>query len=89
MWRLFKYICYSGEEEKEEESFPPGTIAWARVRSWHPVQVVGLLDLPQEVQKQLGRNPSGSVVVRRFYIEDLKVIKPGRLQHLAENRVVK
>ena len=32
---------------------------------------------------------SGSVVVRRFYIEDLKVIKPGRLQHLAENRVDK
>ena len=51
--------------------------------------MVGLLDLPQEVQKQLGRNPSGSVVVRRFYIEDLKVIKPGRLQHLAENHVDK
>ena len=28
-------------------------------------------------------------MVRRFYIEDLKVIKPGRLQHLAENRVDK
>lgn len=51
--------------------------------------MVGLLDLLQEVQKQLGRNPSGSVVVRRFYIEDLKVTKPGRLQHWAENRVDK
>ena len=78
-----------GAGEEEEDSFPPGTIVWARVRSWQPGQVVGLLDLPQEAQRQLGRNTSGRVVVRRFHLGDLKVIQPGRLEPLAENRVDK
>ena len=40
--------------------------------------------------KQIGiGNPSGSVVVKRFIFDDLKVIKPDRLDILGENRVDK
>ena len=40
--------------------------------------------------KQIGiGNPSGSVVVKRFMFDDLKVIKPDRLDILGENKVDK
>ena len=48
---------------------------------------MGLLDLPGKVQQQLGSNPAGSLVVKRFIIGDFRVIRPGRVDHLAENRV--
>ena len=46
-----------------------------------------MLDLPGKVQQQLGNNPAGSLVVKRFLLEDYKVIQQGRVDHLAENRV--
>jgi hypothetical protein len=49
--------------------------------------VLGLIDLPPSLQTLLGSNPSGSVVVRRFQFGDFKVIQPGRLDVLGENRV--
>ena len=58
-----------------------------RTRSWYASQVMGLVDLPEQVQKTLGKNPQGSVVVRRFGFDDLKMIRPDRLDSLSENRV--
>ena len=60
-----------------------------RTRSWYPSRVLGMMDLPQKVLDTIGRNPSGSVVVKRFLFDDLKVIKPDRLDILGENRVDK
>ena len=37
-----------------------------RLRSWHPAVVMGLLDLPVEVQQQLGRNPDGMVTIKKI-----------------------
>ena len=70
-------------------SYPyfPHDFTLCRTRSWYASQVIGLLDLPQTLQKLLGSNPSGSVVVRRFHYNDFKVIKPGRLDALGENRI--
>ena len=48
-----------------------------------------MMDLPQKVLDTIGRNPSGSVVVKRFMFDDLKVITPDRLDILEENRVDK
>ena len=67
--------------------FFPDDFILCRTRSWYASQVMGLLDLPQTLQKLLGSNPTGSVVVRRFHYDDLKVIKPGRLDALGENRI--
>ena len=39
------------------------------------------MDLPENVLKTLGKNPQGSVVVRRFGFDDLKVILPYRLKY--------
>ena len=50
---------------------------------------MGLLDLPAEVQQQLGRNPDGLVVIKRFSIDDIRIVKPGNLEPLGENRVDK
>ena len=85
----------SGEEEGEGEAskdedtstFPPGSVVWARTRSWYAGQVMGVVDLPDQVRITLGRNPLGSVVVRRFAFNDFKVIRPDRLDSLGENRV--
>ena len=60
-----------------------------RTRSWYPARVLGVMDLPQKVIDTLGHNPSGAVVVKRFIFDDMKVIKPDRLQVLGENRVDK
>ena len=48
---------------------------------------MGLMDLPENVLKTLGKNPQGSVVVKRFGFDDLKVILPDRIDSLSENRV--
>ena len=58
-----------------------------RTRPWYASQVMGLVDLPEPVQKTLGKKPQGSVVVRRFGFDDLKVIRPDWLDSLGENRV--
>ena len=90
-----------GEEEDEEDGFPPGSVVWCRLvcpnhlaipchsrtRSWYAGQVLGLMDLPEQVLRDLGKNPSGSVIVKRFGFDDLKVIRPDRLDSLGENRV--
>ena len=59
----------------------------SRTRSWYAGQVLGLLGLPEQVVRDLGKNPSGSVIVKRFGFDDLKVIRPDRLDSLGENRV--
>ena len=58
-----------------------------RIHSWYASQVMGLVDLPENIRKTLGKNPQGSVVVRRFGFDDLKVILPDRIDSLSENRV--
>ena len=77
-----------GEEEDEDSStFPPGSVVWARTRSWYAGQVMGAMDLPDGVKRTLARSTDGSVVVRRFVFDDFKVIRPDRLDSLGENRV--
>ena len=46
-----------------------------------------MLDLPARVHQLLGNNTTGSIVVKRFGFDDLKVIKADRVELLAENRV--
>ena len=60
-----------------------------RLRSWHPGMVMGLVDLPAGVQEMLGNSLTSSVVVKRFIIDDFKVVKSDRIQALGENRVDK
>ena len=50
--------CHSDEKDKElhvgEEGvneFPPGSIVWARTRSWYASKVLGLVYLPAEFKK--------------------------------------
>ena len=51
--------------------------------------VMGLVDLPPGVQEMLGNGLNNSVVVKRFTIEDYKVVKSEKIQALGENRVDK
>ena len=58
-----------------------------RTRSWYAAIVQGLIDLPESLQELLENNPSGSLIVKRYYYNDYKIIKPGKLEILGENRV--
>ena len=46
---------------------------------------MGLPDLPAEVQRSLGNNADGLLVVKCFHFNDFKVIRPNRLDILREN----
>ena len=48
---------------------------------------MGLPDLPAEVERSLGNNADGLLVVKRFHFDDFKVIRPDRLDILGENRI--
>ena len=51
--------------------------------------VVGLVDLPEEVQKIVEKNTMDCIVVKRFLYNDYKVVKSSRVEALGENRVDK
>ena len=74
-------------EDEDTGTFSPGSVVWARTRSWYAGQVMGAMDLPDTVRRTLARSTDGSVVVRRFVFDDFKVIRPERLDSLGENRV--
>ena len=48
---------------------------------------MGLPDLPAEVQRSLGNNADGFLVVKWFHFDDFKVIRPDRLDIIGENRI--
>ena len=45
------------------------------------------MDIPEETRRILGQSTMGEVVVRRFYFDDLKIIKPEKISLLGQYRV--
>ena len=50
---------------------------------------MGVVNLPAGVLEMLGNHPTNYVVLKRFIIDDYKVVRPKRIQALGENRVDK
>ena len=74
----------SGEESEE---FGPGAIVWARVRSWHPGLILAPHDVPDSFSNLLTMCSTESVFVKRFKVDDIKIVPIKRLDTLAGNKV--
>ena len=81
------------EEEKEvtEEDFmddlSPGSIVWARILHWHPAVVVAPHDVPDSFSHLITGNKHESLFVRRFVINDIKLVPINRLMALGTNKI--
>ena len=45
------------------------------------------MDIPEEIRGMLGQSTMGEVVIKRFYFNDLKIIKPEKISLLGQYRV--
>ena len=76
------------EEEDSEELFGPGSVAWARLWGekvqWFPVLVLGCQDIPAELASMITKD---NCLVRRFFFDDLRLVKKKFLNYLGENKV--
>ena len=79
----------SGDSDggEESEEFGPGTIVWARVRSWHPGLILAPHDVPDSFSNLLTKCSTESVFVKRFKVEDIKIVPIKKLDTLAGNKV--
>ena len=79
----------SGDDDSgaESEEFGPGTIVWARVRSWHPGIILAPHDVPDSFSNLLNSCSTESVFIKRFKIDDIKIVSIKRLDTLAGNKV--
>ena len=71
----------------DSEEFGPGSIVWARVRRWHPAQIVMPHDLPKSYSHLAAKCPKTSVIVKRFVINDYLLLPVTRLDHLGTNTI--
>ena len=75
------------EEEDEDDSLAPGTVVWARLRSWYPATICSPEDIPDSLKKLLPDHPATDVFVKRFEpFSDVRVIKAKNIDQLSENR---
>lgn len=78
------------KEDDEDESLAPGTIVWARLRSWYPATICSQEDIPDSLKKLLPDHPASDIFVKRFEpFGDIRVIKAKNIDVLGENRIDK
>ena len=71
----------------DNEEYGPGRIVWARVRRWHPAQIVMPHELPKSYSHLAAKCPTTSVIVKRFVINDYLLLPVARLDHLGTNAI--
>ena len=76
------------EEDDNTEVYGPGSVAWARLwgekAQWFPVLVLGTQDIPAEQATLLH---SDTMFVRRFFYNDIRIVKKKFLDGLGENKI--
>ena len=77
----------SDDEEGEKEEFGPGAIVWARILRWHPATILAPSDVPASLSHLLQQSSVPSVFIKRFIIDDIKVVPLSRITMLASNKI--
>ena len=75
--------------EPEQPKFPPGSVVWAKQRSWFPGRVCNFNEIPDDLKIRLGRQPNDeNVIVHRFEpFDDHIIVRVEKLDELGEFRV--
>ena len=60
---------------------------WARILRWHPGQIISPQELPPAYSSLSNKCAETSVFVKRFIINDVKIIPISRLDNLGLNTV--
>ena len=76
----------AGEDEDEEE-LAPGSVVWARLLRHHPAIVLSPSEVPVTMINLLHKAKTPSVIVKRFLVDDLKLVQVSRIQMLGTNKV--
>ena len=89
-------FCNDSDEEIEDYGEPPdnlgmgpGTIVWAKQRSWFPGKICSFNDIPSMMKVKLGKAPNDdNFVVWRFPpYDDFVIVRAKNINELKENRV--
>ena len=77
----------TGLEDEEDEDLVPGSIVWARVQRYHPAQVLSPSEVSSSLTKLLSKAKVPSLFVKRFGLNDIKLVPVNRVQTLGSNKV--
>ena len=78
------------EEDGEDDNLAPGTVVWARLRSWYPAIICSPEEVPAMYKKFIPDYPTSDVFVRRFApFNDVRIVKVKNIDSLAENQTDK
>ena len=75
------------DDEGEKEEFGPGAIVWAQILRWHPAIILAPSDVPASLSHLLQQSSVPSVFIKRFIIDDIKVVPLSRITMLANNKI--
>ena len=71
------------EEDGEDDNLAPGTVVWARLRSWYPAIICSPGEVPAMYQKFIPDYPTSDVFVRRFApFKDVRIVKVKNIDSL-------
>ena len=77
-------------ESEEDDSIAPGTVVWARLRSWYPAVICSSDEIPDKMKRLFLDHPSHNIFVKRFEpFNDFRIVKIKNLDQLGENRTDK
>ena len=76
-----------GGQEEEEDELGPGSVVWARVQRYHPAMVLAPSDVPASLGHLLAKAKQPSIFIKRFIIEDIKLVPVSRVAALGSNKL--
>ena len=72
---------------EDEDELGPGSVVWARVQRYHPALVLAPSDVPASLSHLLARVKKPSLFIKRFLLEDIKLVPVSRICSLGSNKV--
>lgn len=76
-----------GAEDEEEEELGPGSVVWARLLRHHPATVLAPGEVPPGLSSLITKAKVPSLFVRRFLVEDIKLVQVKRVELLGTNKL--
>ena len=66
--------------------YVPGTVVWARLRSWYPATICSPEEIPEKFRKLIPDHPQDDIFVKRFEpFNDIRLVKAKNIDQLGEN----
>ena len=86
-------VCGEDESETLDDDkiigtmYVPGTVVWARLRSWYPATICSPEEIPEKFRKLIPDHPQDDIFVKRFEpFNDIRLVKAKNIDQLGENR---